>query len=54
MNCATASPAEQSVTVFRTLEKDKRISVSRGLTSCLRGERDEMECKNFKLINYNY
>lgn len=42
MNCATIVPEQEH---NRTFEKDRRTS--RGLTSCLRGERDEVEGRIF-------
>lgn len=41
MHCVTVSTSSDQ----RTFERDKDRRVSRGLPSCLRGERDDVDCK---------
>lgn len=58
MNCATLTPAitpdnyQQQQQLQRTLERERRTS--RGLTACLRGEREEVESKFVDIIQVCY
>lgn len=50
MHCVTiSSPSDQ-----RTFERDKERRATRGLPSCLRGERDEVDCKQIIYLYFIY